>query len=678
MKYLFKSGKQLLIGGLIFSTIFAIASFWIIQREQKQDIAQFNIHAEIIANDLWAMSQLGVRSYLQLAVQANNYKNLTVLQEDNTPFIEIASSSLSGLDRLLCSLGLIPLHILSAEITHHGQHIGLLTAEHYRMVVYHLADLFVFLLLFSLIALFIHNLFSSRRLLEQEVLERTQKHRESEQRFHDLVNLLPEMVYEVDMQGQLTYANKLFLQRFEISEAELSDFVIFDSIIPEQRERAQQCFSAVITGQQTQDDFTAVSSNGTTFPVLVNAAPVYDGEDICGGRAVVIDMTERNALEQQLRKAQKTEVIGLMAGGVAHDLNNILSGVINYPELILMKLPADSDLRNHVNAIKAAGLRAADVVDDLLTVARGVSASKTVTSPNKIIREYLESPEFFKQHTLYPTVSVKTELQPTIPNIACSSTHVMKSIMNLIVNALEAVDGRGEVTVSTEFYQLDKLDRSKNAIKSSNYVVIAIKDSGSGISALDQEQIFEPFYSKKEMGKSGTGLGLTVVWNTMQDHNGWVDVSSNENGTTFSLYFPTTDQLTPLISPDVDLDSIRGNGEKILVIDDDSQQQDIAIDILTSLNYKVTVVSSGKEAVEFLRTRVVHLLLLDMIMPPGINGLETYKQILAIHPKQKAVIVSGFAEDGDVKKVLSLGAERFIKKPYALDELGQTVYSVFH
>ena len=161
----------------------------------------------------------------------------------------------------------------------------------------------------------------------------------------------------------------------------------------------------------------------------------------------------------------------------------------------------------------------------------------------------------------------------------------------------------------------------------------------------------------------------------MQDHAGEVRVSSENNGTTFTLYFPTTDQNIQPVDPAGALQTKRGKGQKILVIDDNPQQQDIAMQLLTSLNYRVTAVSSGEEAIDYLRTRFVHLLLLDMLMPPGINGLQTYKQILTIHPKQKAIIASGFSESDDVQQVLKLGATDFIKKPYVMEQLGQVVYT---
>jgi PAS domain S-box-containing protein len=676
MKYFFNSRKQFVFGYLIFFAVFSVVSFGYIQQKNVRDINQFHTHAKIISNDLWAMSQSGVKSYLQLAVQANHYKHLAVTLEGKEPFFQVNAPLLSGLDSLLHSLHLLPFKKLSTKIEYQGHLIGFLQGEQCERVIYPLLNIFIFLLLLMLVVLFVLNLYSNRRLLEQQVLERTRKYRESERRFHDLVNLLPEIVCETDAQGDLTYANKIAFKQFAISDSAIPGVSFFNYIVPDQRERAIKNFAAVVRGrEQKLEEFTARSGDGTTFPVLIRSAPIYAGIDVSGIRSVIIDITERCSLEKQLRRAQKMEVIGLMAGGVAHDLNNILSGVINYPELILMQFPDDRELRGYAKAIKDSGLRAAEVVNDLLTVSRGVVADKIAASPNGMIMEYLESPEFLKLKSLSPGISWTTELDPAVANIVCSPLHVKKCIMNLFTNAAEAIPGSGRVIVSTEIRRVDEPGEQSECIKKGAYVVVTINDTGPGIAPRDLDHIFEPFYTKKVMGKSGTGLGLTVVWNTMQDHDGEIRVNSDEKGTTFSLYFPATGQEIERIPLKTDMNTIMGKGDTILVIDDDPLQQIIALQLLTTLNYKVTAVSSGEEAIDYLRTRFVHLLLLDMLMPPGINGLQTYKQVLAIHPKQKAVIASGFSESKDVKEALELGAAGFIKKPYTMEQLGRMVYT---
>jgi CheY-like chemotaxis protein len=175
------------------------------------------------------------------------------------------------------------------------------------------------------------------------------------------------------------------------------------------------------------------------------------------------------------------------------------------------------------------------------------------------------------------------------------------------------------------------------------------------------------------MGRSGTGLGLAVVWNVVQDHKGYIDVATGENGTTFELYFPITREEIAAKNLSIPIKYYKGNGESILVVDDVESQKDISCKMLDILGYKTKAVSSGEEAVEYLKAHTVDLILLDMIMDPGINGRETYERMIKIHPKQKAIIVSGFAETDEVKETQKLGAGKYVKKPYTLDKIGLAV-----
>ncbi|MBT3259298.1 MAG: response regulator, partial [Deltaproteobacteria bacterium] len=200
-----------------------------------------------------------------------------------------------------------------------------------------------------------------------------------------------------------------------------------------------------------------------------------------------------------------------------------------------------------------------------------------------------------------------------------------------------------------------------------------ISDTGTGISPDDMEKIFEPFYTKKKMGRSGTGLGMAVVWGTVKDHNGYIDVQSTEGkGTTFTLYFPVTRESVEERS-EIFLKDYMGKGEAILVVDDVEEQRRIVSGMLKELGYSIAMVSSGEEAVEYLRTHKVALLVLDMIMDPGMDGLDTYKKILELHPEQKALIASGFSETDRIKEVQGLGAGAYIKKPFLLEKIGIAV-----
>jgi two-component system, cell cycle sensor histidine kinase and response regulator CckA len=367
------------------------------------------------------------------------------------------------------------------------------------------------------------------------------------------------------------------------------------------------------------------------------------------------------------------ESLGLLAGGVAHDLNNVLSGIVSYPELILMDLPEDSKLRKPIETMQESGQRASAIVQDLLTVARGVATTKEPLSLNDLVGDYLHSPEFNKLKQFHPTVTVKTNLDTDLFNISGSPVHIRKVVMNLVSNASEAIEGSGNVTISTMNRHIDRPLRGYDDVNIGEYVVLSVSDDGSGISSHDLERIFEPFYTKKVMGRSGTGLGLAVVWNTVQDHKGYIDVTTDENGTAFELYLPITRDEISDKALSIPIKDYKGNQETILVVDDMESQREISCKMLDALGYKTKVVSSGEEAVEYLKENTVDLILLDMIMDPGINGRETYESIIKIHPRQKAIIVSGFAATNEVKEAQKLGAGQYIKKPVTLEKIGIAV-----
>jgi PAS domain S-box-containing protein len=382
---------------------------------------------------------------------------------------------------------------------------------------------------------------------------------------------------------------------------------------------------------------------------------------------------EKAELEAKLNRVQKMESLGLLAGGVAHDLNNVLSGIVSYPELILMDLPEDSKFRKPIETMQESGHRAAAIVQDLLTVARGVAITKEPLKLNDLISDYLNSPEFKKLERFHPTVTFNASLDADLLNIDGSSVHIRKVVMNLVSNASEAIEGSGNVTISTMNRYIDRPLRGYDDVKIGEYAVLSVSDVGSGISSDDLERIFEPFYTKKVMGRSGTGLGLAVVWNVMRDHQGYIDVKSDENGTTFELYFPITRDEISDKDLSIPIKDYKGNGETILVVDDVESQREISSKMLDALGYKTIAISSGEEAVEYLKEHTADLILLDMIMDPGINGLETYERVIKIHPNQKAIIISGFAESDEVKEAQKLGAGRYIKKPVTLEKIGLSV-----
>ncbi len=387
------------------------------------------------------------------------------------------------------------------------------------------------------------------------------------------------------------------------------------------------------------------------------------------------EIEERKLTEDALRIAEKMETVGLLAGGVAHDLNNILSGLVSCPDMLLLEMPVDSPLRELAQAIKDSGLKAAAVVQDLLSLSQGSLGTMGVVNLNTIVSDLINSLEYKNLTQSLPEINFDVSLDNKVQNISASPVHISKSIMNLVLNAADAILNKGTLSVITRNKSLkDDTACYGNSINKGNYAVLSVIDTGRGIASDDLERIFEPFYTKKIMHRKGTGLGLAIVWRTMQDHNGYIDVhSAQEGGTTFDLYFPVTTEIIPQMNIPLSIDDYKGNGETILVIDDIAEQRSIAEKMLLKLGYTVSVASSGEEAIDYLKYTAVDLIILDMIMVPGIDGLETYKRILEIHPTQRALITSGFSETERVRKALTLGAGKYIKKPYTIEILGTAI-----
>lgn len=382
-----------------------------------------------------------------------------------------------------------------------------------------------------------------------------------------------------------------------------------------------------------------------------------------------LEAEEKNKqIQAKLARHQKMESLGLMASGVAHDLNNILSGIISYPELLLLDLPRNSKLRKPLQEIHTSGLRAAAVVADLLTVARGVASKFEVVNINDMIKKYLSSPEYKIQQNNYSNISLQTRLEAKLPNCRCSQVHIQKILMNLVNNAFEAIEIAGSIVIFTSRQYVGGPYSEVPLLEAGEYVLLRVSDSGDGIPTDTLPHIFEPFYTKKVMGRSGTGLGLTVVWNSMQEHEGTVEVTSDNQGTTFTLFFPVTAEEKMDTEEDVKKE-LQGSAS-ILVVDDERIQRDIGKRILTKFGYTVHTVDSGERAVDYVNKHPVDLLLVDMLMGSGMNGYQTYKAITALYPNQKAIITSGFAESSDVKAALQLGLSIFVKKPYSIEQLG--------
>ena len=524
----------------------------------------------------------------------------------------------------------------------------------------------------------LNNTTVSRDALAKEVKERQQVEKilkESEQKMKAILMASPIGIGWVN-NGKLEWANDTFYRMVGYGEDSLlgQSMSTFYRNEKEYERVDRELYFGIAWTKTGHIETRWVRKDGTIFECILGSCPLNPADSSKGQIITVNDVSEFKRLQLKLLHAQKMEAIGTLAGGVAHDLNNILGGLVGYPELILMDMSENSPLREPLIAIQKSGKKAANIVQDLLTMARRGVAINEVVSLNDIISDYLKSPEYENLSSFHPNVKIKTDLNKDLVNILGSSVHLSKTIMNLISNAAESMSDGGEIFISTQTLYLDKPVIGYENVDEGNYVTLSVTDTGEGISKKDMKKIFEPFYTKKKMGISGTGLGMAVVWGTVKDHNGYIDLQSTDGkGTTFTLYFPISKKEIAKDKSIISVEAYMAKGETILVVDDVEEQRMLASKILKRLGYKFTTVSSGEEAVDYMQKNSADLVILDMIMDPGIDGLETYKRILALYPKQKAIITSGFSETGNVKEAQRLGAGAYIKKPYSFEKIGRAI-----
>ena len=299
---------------------------------------------------------------------------------------------------------------------------------------------------------------------------------------------------------------------------------------------------------------------------------------------------------------------------------------------------------------------------------------REVVDLNSIVEDRLKSPEFNQLCAENAGIQFKTSLSQKAQRIMGSTVHLAQTVTNLILNAAEAMPDGGQLTIVTRSQYVDGIITGYDSVEEGEYAVLELTDTGTGIPPEDLKRIFEPFYTRKVMGRSGTGLGLTVVWGTVNDHDGYIEVDSKQGqGTTFRLYFPAT--IAPDEQPTGVDQTVRpmGTGQLFLVVDDAEHQRLIASEMLTSLGFKVVTASSGEEAVEYVKENEVEVILLDMAMGDGMDGLDTYREIVGFRPNQKAIIASGYAATERVEETLRLGAGRYIKKPYSLHSMAKAI-----
>jgi hypothetical protein len=434
-------------------------------------------------------------------------------------------------------------------------------------------------------------------------------------------------------------------------------------------------------------DAILVSKDGRQIPIAHSAAPIRDDHGtILGAVGSFRDITEQKdaqARERQLQdrlfRSQRMESLGSLAGGVAHDLNNILGPMVNYPDLIVKNLPPDSALRQDLEIIKNSACKAVDIIRDLLTLGRIGHFPMEPLILNRILEQVVRSPAYLGLQHGAPLVVVDQKWAADLPAMQGSEGLLQEMALNLMIHAFDAMPQGGRLTLTTSVERIHEPVAGYELINPDTYVVLHVMNTGPGIEEQELNRMFEPFYVRdKAQSLKRSGLELAVVYAVVKEHNGFIDVRAFPGkGSDFIVYFPVSGALPETREQPEHLD-FRGN-ETVLVVDDDEEQRRIAARWLRTCGYKVLTAHNGKAAIELLDSAAraqgpaIDLVLLDMIMADDFDGLETYKKILEINPRQKAIMFSGFAATERIKEALKLGVGQYIQKPYDFDSLGRAI-----
>lgn len=411
------------------------------------------------------------------------------------------------------------------------------------------------------------------------------------------------------------------------------------------------------------------AKDGSQIPVEVSAnLMVFDGMEL--SCAFARDIRERKELELRLRQAEKMEAIGQLAGGIAHDFNNQLMGIMGYADLLSREVGDDPNLSELVHNILLAVTRSAELTAQLLAFSRKGKYLSEPVDLHQVVREAAN----ILAHSIDKRIQIRHELHAARPHTIGDQSQLQSAVLNLALNARDAMPNGGTMLFTSENVELDSSFRSEHGfpVTPGNYVRLSVADTGTGMTPEVQRRMFEPFFTTKAKGK-GTGLGLAAVYGTVKNHRGAIRIHSEpELGSRVELFLPVGHET--LDNPRVrEADDARtGRSAKIMVVEDEPQLRDVARRMLESLGYTVTTFESGDQAVSYFKTEHanVDLVILDMVMPV-MSGRETFRLLREIEPNVKALLASGYSLDGDAQAILDDGVLGFIQKPYgreALDE----------
>ncbi len=488
------------------------------------------------------------------------------------------------------------------------------------------------------------------------------KLKQSEEKLRSYFDAAPHGISIVDAEGRYVEVNQSMFHLTGYTEAELKEMTIFDRIESDTLTEHERAFETLKKTGRMQLEYKTRRKDGANIWISLHAVALTPDRFMGFGS----DITETKRLQQLESRASRLETAGTIAGQVAHDFNNLLGPLLAYPEFIRDTLPRNHSCLGYLDRIEQAARRMADINQDLMVVSRRGHYNQRALNLNTIVQQAWDE---LKPHS--PTLTCELALDSELLDIHGGSAQLHRMISNLLHNARDAMQDVGRIAIKTENCYIDEVSFVYNRVPKGEYVRLAVSDTGCGIPDSIVQNIFDPFFTTKTADrKRGSGLGMTVVDAVVRDHNGHVDLNTRVGqGTSFYIYLPIARQSERHGAQA----EIQTGQENVLVVDDDEVQREVSVQMLEKLGYSAQSMPSGEKAVQYLRHNPRDLIILDMVMPGGMDGTETLKHILQLYPRQKVLIVSGFAESERVLEAQKLGAGDYVRKPVTRTVLASAV-----
>ncbi len=652
-------------------------------------------HAGIVANALWNHNQRGAARYLSLACRSHNYTSIVVRDTRGNIFQQAFGEPPTTLQRVFTALHLMPQVTHVSPIRYNDKVIGTIQAVWHCDTIYFDGIFLVVLVMGFAIFQLYRGLVHEKTVLEDRVTHRTgelselnknlqqeieknekskQELRKSEERYRSYFEENIAGAYISSPQGQLITCNQEYLRIFGFSDKRQALDTALTDIYNTTEEREEFLAVLLKNKQVSGYETTFKRTDGTQVQVVENAAAVFDEKgNLKHIRGFLLDVTEKRSLESQLIQTQKMESIGRLAGGVAHDFNNMLNVILGHTDLALDKVDITAPLYNNLQQIRKAASHSADITKQLLGFARKQTISPRALDLNQTIEATLK----MLRRLIGEDIDLLWQPAGNLWPVKIDPSQVDQILANLCVNASDAITERGKITIETGMKTFDKDYCTDHAgFVPGDFVLLAVSDNGCGMDQVTLANLFEPFYTTKGVGK-GTGLGLSTVYGIVKQNNGFINVYTEPGkGTAFHIYLPRHGGKTGEAAEKTSAHMPTGKGETILIVEDEDAILELLQAMLLQLGYTVLAESSPSRALDLARSHEgrIHLLITDVVMPE-MNGRELAGQLTALYPKIRLLFMSGYTANVIAHQgVLDKGVA-FIQKPFSMQDIAVKVHA---